>query len=203
MRIAALSNPSSIHGSTGRRWVRRFSKPLASFPGGRLIAPPPLRRDRRANWRTAVRAVHTASRHPVLDAEQRAARARRSGRSSDRRRAARQVGLRGSTLGAPAVAPRSACLPMAQRLDPCFVAFREGCEELTRRFPRVRFEWLPFGSSTLMSSHSAGDRARHLRLLDGPSYDAFHQALLRYSASSAAWSYRFTRSAASSGTRRN
>lgn len=39
-------------------------------------------------------------------------------------------------------------LATAQRLDPCFVAFREGYEELSERFPRARFEWLPFGVDT-------------------------------------------------------
>jgi hypothetical protein len=35
-----------------------------------------------------------------------------------------------------------------QQLDPCFVAFREACEELQTRFPSGRLEWLPFGVDT-------------------------------------------------------
>ena len=49
-------------------------------------------------------------------------------------------------------------LAVAQRLDPCFVAFREGCGELSRRFPGGRFEWLPFGVDTDVFRPGPGER---------------------------------------------
>ncbi|MGB3580218.1 MAG: hypothetical protein WBA40_03735, partial [Roseiarcus sp.] len=33
-----------------------------------------------------------------------------------------------------------------QRLNPCFVAYREATDELRRRFPLAKFVWLPFGA---------------------------------------------------------
>jgi hypothetical protein len=53
---------------------------------------------------------------------------------------------------------------VVQKLDPCFVAFREGCEELQTRFPKGRFEWLPFGVDT--DIRAVTRTARRLRLLD-------------------------------------
>ncbi len=35
-----------------------------------------------------------------------------------------------------------------QRLNPCFVAYREATDELRRRFPLAKFVWLPFGAHT-------------------------------------------------------
>src|SRR3712207_2584095 len=39
-------------------------------------------------------------------------------------------------------------LALHHRPAPFSVAFRNGCEERTRRFPSGRFEWLPFGVDT-------------------------------------------------------
>ena len=72
-------------------------------------------------------------------------------------------------------------LAVAQRLDPCFVAYREACDELELRFPRGRFEWLPVGVDTgLLQAEFRCER--HLRLLDGTPFRAFAhgvEALLR------------------------
>ena len=35
-----------------------------------------------------------------------------------------------------------------ERLDPCFIAYREAIDELKRRFPLAKFVWLPFGAHT-------------------------------------------------------
>jgi hypothetical protein len=70
-------------------------------------------------------------------------------------------------------------LAVGQRLNPCFVAFREGCEELTRRFPQGRFEWLPFGIDTEVFDAGPGERDVFAFWM-GRRYEPLHQALLRY-----------------------
>lgn len=70
-------------------------------------------------------------------------------------------------------------LAVAQRLDPCFVAFREGCEELSRRFPSGRFEWMPFGCDTDIFKPTTGERDVFAYWM-GRRYEPLHQAMLRY-----------------------
>lgn len=70
-------------------------------------------------------------------------------------------------------------LAVAQRLNPCFVAFREGCEELSQRFPRGRFEWLPFGIDTDVFGPSEGERDVFAYWM-GRRHESLHQALLHY-----------------------
>jgi hypothetical protein len=72
-------------------------------------------------------------------------------------------------------------LAVLQHFDPCFVAFREGCEELSRRFPRGRFEWLPFGVDTNVFV-SSNDERPIFAFWMGRRYEPLHQAMLRYCA---------------------
>jgi glycosyltransferase involved in cell wall biosynthesis len=76
-------------------------------------------------------------------------------------------------------------------LDPCFVAFREGCEELRRRFPSGRFEWLPFGIDTNVFRPGHGERDIFAFWM-GRRYEPLHQALLAY-CRERGLDYRFTR----------
>jgi hypothetical protein len=78
----------------------------------------------------------------------------------------------------PAVA-KIGRLAVAQRLDPCFVAFREGCDELKRRFPQGRFEWLPFGVDTEVFRPSGGEREIFAYWM-GRRSSQLHEALLGY-----------------------
>jgi hypothetical protein len=186
MRLAVLSN------SRLDPWVNWTTlgppllEPLAAHPGGRLIAPPPLRWERRAQWRAAARALRGAdtlfwmqgSARPELPLWALAAlrpTTRRSAFVVDAwRPAVTEIGM----------------LAMAQRLNPCFVAFREGCEELKRRFPRVRFEWLPFGIDTDVFRSRDADRDIFAYWM-GRRHDSLHQALLRYTAERGL-TYRYT-----------
>ena len=61
-----------------------------------------------------------------------------------------------------------------QRLDPCFVAYREATDELRRRFPLAKFVWLPFGAHT-DTFHPHKRAEVDLRLLDGPSHEPLHR----------------------------
>jgi glycosyltransferase involved in cell wall biosynthesis len=82
-------------------------------------------------------------------------------------------------------------LAVLQRLDPCFVAFREGCTELRRRFPSGRFEWLPFGVDTDVFDSSPDERTVFAYWM-GRRYDPLHRAMLRY-CSDRGLEYRYTR----------
>jgi hypothetical protein len=81
-------------------------------------------------------------------------------------------------------------LSALQRLDPCFVAFAEGFDELTRRFPKNSFEWLPFGVDTEVFDAVPGDRPIFAYSM-GRRYEPLHQALLRY-CGDRGLDYRFT-----------
>jgi Glycosyl transferases group 1 len=72
-------------------------------------------------------------------------------------------------------------LAVAQRLDPCFVAFREGYEELRARFPGGRFEWLPFGIDTDVFDSMSQERPIFAFWM-GRRYEPLHQAMIRYCA---------------------
>jgi hypothetical protein len=65
------------------------------------------------------------------------------------------------------------------KLDPCFVAFREGYELLRSRYPRARFEWLPFGVDT-NSFHTQAVEKSIFAYWMGRRYEPLHQALFRY-----------------------
>jgi hypothetical protein len=79
------------------------------------------------------------------------------------------------------IAGKIGALAVLQRLDPCFVGFREGRDELRRRFPRGRFEWLPFGVDTDVFDAVPGERPIFAYWM-GRRFDSLHQALIRYCA---------------------
>jgi hypothetical protein len=81
-------------------------------------------------------------------------------------------------------------LAVLQRLDPCFVAFREGYEELRRRFPRGRFEWLPFGVDTRVFKAVPGERPVFAYWM-GRRHEELHRAMLAY-CESRGLTYRYT-----------
>ena len=62
------------------------------------------------------------------------------------------------------------------------MAFREGYDELSRRFPRGRFEWLPFGVDTRVFNAVPGVERPIFAYWMGRRYDALHQAMIAYCA---------------------
>jgi hypothetical protein len=152
--------------------------PLATRSGGRLVAPPPLRGGSREAWRGCFGALRGADavfwmqmsarpEPPVWLAAACAPRARRAALVVDAWRPSL------TKIGALAV---------AQRLDPCFVAMREGCDELRRRFPRGSFTWLPFGVDTDVFHDRGGERDIFAYWM-GRRHDPLHRALDAYCAS--------------------
>ena len=62
-----------------------------------------------------------------------------------------------------------------ERLDPCFVAYREAMDELKRRFPLAKFVWLPFGAHTDVFYPRKEEKSIFAFWL-GRRYEPLHQA---------------------------
>jgi len=162
-------------------------EPLAANENAQLIAPPYLAWSNYRQWRGILRGVGSsdtlfwmqgASRPevPIHLASLLRGRVRRSAFVVD----AWKYLI--SKIGALAV---------LQRVDPCFVAFREGYQELKSRFPAGKFEWLPFGVDTTVFDSVPGERPIFAYWM-GRRYDTLHQAMLRY-CSERGLDYRYTK----------
>ena len=137
-------------------------------PGVQTIAPPPLAWERRSEWgkvRSQVKGcdalfwIQLAARPngPIHVASYLNLGARRSNFVLDAwKPSLTKIGL----------------VATVERLDPCFVAYREATEELTRRFPLAKFVWLPFGAATELFLSAQGTEV-DLRLLAWPPLRAF------------------------------
>jgi len=66
-----------------------------------------------------------------------------------------------------------------ERLNPCFVAYREATDELRRRFPRAKFVWLPYGADT-NTFYPRKEEKSIFAFWMGRRYEPLHQALLAY-----------------------
>ena len=148
---------------------------LENQPGVRTIAPPPLAWERRSEWREIrsqlkecdalfwiqlaarpIGSIHLAS---YLNM-----RARRSNFILDAwKPSLTKIGL----------------VATVERLDPCFIAYREAMDELKRRFPLAKFVWLPFGAHTDVFYPRKEEKSVFAFWL-GRRYEPLHQALLAY-----------------------
>ena len=66
-----------------------------------------------------------------------------------------------------------------QRLNPCFVAYREATDELRRRFPLAKFVWLPFGAHT-DTFYPHREQKSIFAFWMGRRHEPLHRALLAY-----------------------
>jgi|GEM_PF-2398910 len=148
---------------------------LADQPGVRTIAPPPVAWGRRGQWRKvrsevkgcdALFWIQLAARPnaPIHLASYLNLRARRSNFILDAwKPSLTKIGL----------------VATLERLDPCFVAYREATVELKRRFPLAKFVWLPFGAYTDVFYPRKEEKSIFAFWL-GRRYEPLHQALLAY-----------------------
>jgi Glycosyl transferases group 1 len=150
-------------------------EPLAAHEGAQLIAPPPLHWRSMRQWQLTLSKVWSTDTHFWMQ-----------GASRPELPVHLASLLRGPARRSAFVVdawkyliPKIGALAVSQRLDPCFVAFWEGYEELRRRFPGGRFEWLPFGVDTRVFNPVPGDRPIFAYWM-GRRYEALHQALLGY-----------------------
>src|SRR5262245_2905140 len=175
MRLAALSNDRLNPWISWRALAPPLLNALASRHDAVLASPPGLAWANRAEWLRVLRAMRGAdtlfwlqwSARPELPVWLLAGMlplARRSAYVLDAWRPhLRKIGT----------------LAVMQRLDPCFVAYREACEELEQRFPRGRFEWLPIGVDTDYFKPAAGGRDVFAYWM-GRRFEPLHRALQRY-----------------------
>ena len=148
---------------------------LAEQPGVRTISPPPLAWARREDWRevrSEVKGCDTlfriqlGSRPPgaIHAASYLNSRARRSNFILDAwRHSLTKIGI----------------VATIERLNPCFVAYREAKDELERRFPLAKFVWLPFGADTDIFYPRKEEKSVFAFWM-GRRHEPLHQALLAY-----------------------
>jgi hypothetical protein len=148
---------------------------LAAQPGVRTIAPPPLAWERRSEWREIRSQVKGCD---ALFWIQLAARPIGSIHVASYL----NLGARRSNFILDAWKPsltKIGLVATLERLDPCFVAYREAMDELTRRFPLAKFVWLPFGAYTDVFYPRSEEKSIFAFWL-GRRYEPLHQALLAY-----------------------
>jgi hypothetical protein len=175
MRLAALSNDRLNPWISWAALAPPLLNALASQHDAILASPPALAWTNRAEWLRVLRAMRGTdtvfwlqwSGRPELPVWLLAGvlpLARRSAYVLDAWRP--QLGKIGT-------------LAVMQRLDPCFVAYREACEELKQRFPRGRFEWLPIGVDTDYFKPNPSGRDVFAYWM-GRRFEPLHKALKRY-----------------------
>ena len=175
MELGLLSNSLLNPGVYFTTLIPPLLSGLADQPGVRTISPPPLIWERRKEWgtvRTQMKgcdslfwvqlsarpkgAIHLASFMNL--------RARRANFVLDAwKHSLSKIGL----------------VATVERLDPCFVAYREATVELQRRFPLAKFVWLPFGADTRIF-YPHGEEKSVFCFWMGRRHEPLHQALLAY-----------------------
>ena len=138
---------------------------------------PPAKWDERADWRVAIHKVRSANALFWLQWDWRPdlAAGLLSIASPRARRAAYILDPWKHRID------RMGRMAVILRLDPCFVSYREAYEELSRRFPRGRFEWLPLGVDIDHFKPATGERDIFAYWM-GRRHAPLHQALLSYCA---------------------
>jgi glycosyltransferase involved in cell wall biosynthesis len=187
MRLAALSNTELQRNIYWTTVGTPLLEPLAAHPGGQLIAPPPFRWDRRDDWRSALRKFRRADTVFWMQASSRPEPPlwALSAAKPTIRRSALVIDPWRTTL------TKVGWVAVTQRLNPCFITFREAYEELKQRFPKGHFEWLPFGFDPDVFRPGDGERDIFAYWM-GRRYEPLHQALLGYCAERGL-EYRYTR----------
>jgi len=176
MRLAVLSNENLNPWINWTTLGPPLLRPLAAHYHTSLVAPPPIEVRSLGAWPGILRQLWSADtlfwmqgsarpEYPVWVAAFLRGVVRRSAFVVD--------------AWKPSLAKIGA-LAVAQRLNPCFVPFLEGCEALRKRFPAGRFEWMPFGVDTANFDAPAGGKRDIFAYWMGRRHEPLHQALLGY-----------------------
>jgi hypothetical protein len=186
MNLAVLSNERLNPWVNWTTLGPPLLKPLAAHANARFVAPPFLRWQGFGQWRDIFRDVRSSD---TLFWMQSSSRPEKPLHFASLAR----PGARRSAFVVDAwkySLTKIGTLAVLQNLNPCFVAFREGCEELKQRFPAGKFEWLPFGVDTEVFDSVPGERKIFAYWM-GRRYEPLHQAMLRY-CSERGLEYRYT-----------
>jgi hypothetical protein len=176
MRLAVLSNENLNPWINWSTLGPPLLRPLAAREGAELVAPPPLATGSLPAWPDILRRLWNTDtlfwmqgsarpEYPIWAASFLRGMVRRSAFVVD--------------AWKPSIGKIGA-LAVAQRLNPCFVPFLEGCEALRKRFPGGRFEWLPWGVDTVNFDAPEGGKRDIFAYWMGRRHEPLHQAMLRY-----------------------
>jgi hypothetical protein len=148
---------------------------LALQPGVRTIAPPPLAWEQRSEWGNVRSQVKDRDTLFWIQLASRPS-------ASIHLASYMHLGARRSNFILDAWKPsltKIGLVATVERLNPCFVAYREAMEELKLRFPLAKFVWLPFGAATNFFYPRKEPKSIFAFWL-GRRYEPLHQALLAY-----------------------
>jgi Glycosyl transferases group 1 len=175
MRLAVLSNRLLNPWINWSTLGPPLLSPLSLLDDSELVAPPALKLSNLCVWREVARAIRKADtlfwiqpagrpENPLIFSTLLNPRARRSAFVFD---------------AFEPVLNKVGIVATIAKLNPCFVAYREAYEFLRSRYPRARFDWLPFGVDTDSFQPTAGDKTIFAYWM-GRRYEPLHQALLKY-----------------------
>jgi hypothetical protein len=178
MRLGVLSNKNLNPWINWSTLGPPLLEPLSGYPGAQWIAPPPLKWRERRRWQSVPKALYSRDtlfwmqisarpEPPLLLTSLLRGPVRRSAYAIDAwKQDLKKIGT----------------LAVLQRLDPLFVAFREAYEELSQRFPKGKFEWLPFGVDTAVfdSAVPEGEERPIFAYWMGRRYEPLHKAMIKY-----------------------
>jgi len=175
MKLAVFSNQNLNPWVNWTTLGPPLLNPLASNDGARLICPPELNYRNRRAWAETFRGVRSSdtvfwmqgSSHAELPIHI---------------ASLLRIGAHRSVFVVDAwkyLIKKIGIYAIIQRLNPCFVAFREGYRDLRKRFPLGHFEWLPFGVDTSVFDSVPGKRPIFAYWM-GRRYEPLHQAMIRY-----------------------
>lgn len=152
-----------------------FLEPLAEVARGRVVTPPPLTVGTAGELWDSVRTTRSARSVFWMQSSSRPELALSVAAWSGphQQRAAAVI-----DAWAPQI-DRIGWLAVVQRLRPLFVFFREGHDELIRRFPRGCFEHVPFAVDTSVFRPGEGERDIFAYWM-GRRYEPLHLALESY-----------------------
>lgn len=175
MRVAALSNEKLDPWVNWSTLGPPLLRSLVAHSGGVHIAPPVISPKSVVEWGDVMRLLLRADtlfwmqgsarpETPIWAASMLRGLARRSAFVVD---------------AWPASLNKIGWLAAIQQLDPCFVAFRQAKTELTKRFPKGRFEWMPFGVDANVFRPYKTEKDIFIYWM-GRRYDPLHKAILAY-----------------------
>ncbi len=175
MELGLLSNSSTNPSVYWTTLLPPLFSGLAQQPGVRTISPPPLAWDRRGEWRkvrSEIKACDTLFR------------AQLGSRPTGAIHLASYLNLRArrSNYVLDAWKPsltKIGIVATLERLDPCFVAYREARDELESRFPLAKCVWLPFGAHT-DTFYPHREQKSIFAFWMGRRHEPLHRALLAY-----------------------
>jgi hypothetical protein len=177
MRLAALSNMKLQPWTNWTTLGPPLLRPLAAHPGGQLIEPPTINWRLASEWSRTVRAFRQCDTTFWMQGSSRP-------EIPIWALSAMRPTIRRSAFVVDAWRPaltKIGYLAVAQRLSPCFIAFREAYDELSHRFPRGNFVWMPFGVDTEVFCNSHAERDIFAYWMGRRSTE-LHEALIRYCA---------------------